>query len=259
MAPTTKKKKLISCLLAGGEPSSSRNLELKKKSLNVSAGRVFYERASSRRERHRAALQAADLETVALGRHCKRGSSTSGSTCAVLRKTEHDGSGKMRIAVAIAKQRAALKRSPSEAAAVDKTSIVAKRRRTVASASHDAKQQNSKQVMNAAPTTRLVVPQTKDARSSSRFMLGKAVKTSSKSTASRSSSCQQQPSSSPSCISHRNKKRALDNLNSRSTTARKRHGRNTAFVKQKKKVQKGIMPPSPQHTAAAGERRNGDA
>ena len=55
--------------------SKGNPLELKKKSLNVSGGREFYERASSRRERHRNALRASLSmdEAVPLGRGGAKG------------------------------------------------------------------------------------------------------------------------------------------------------------------------------------------
>jgi len=57
MTPPKKKKK-------------SESVELEKKNLNVSAGLEIYERAASRRDRHRAILREAaqDTEVVALGR-----------------------------------------------------------------------------------------------------------------------------------------------------------------------------------------------
>jgi len=47
--------------------AAAPSLELQKKNLNVAAGFQFYERAQSRRERHRAALREAAQDTVALG------------------------------------------------------------------------------------------------------------------------------------------------------------------------------------------------
>ena len=49
-------------------PPPFSNSELQRKNLNVAAGGVFYEKAQSRRERHRAALAETAVEAVALGR-----------------------------------------------------------------------------------------------------------------------------------------------------------------------------------------------
>ena len=68
--------------------SDKNSLELQKKSLNISGGRVFYERAASRRERHRNVLMASQdmVGAVPLGlgrRNHKKGGAAKGPGLAV--------------------------------------------------------------------------------------------------------------------------------------------------------------------------------
>jgi hypothetical protein len=66
LLPTFKSRK--STLLSAGATHEKTGRELRQENLNVSAGGVFYERAASRRSRHRLALQASCQDAVPLKR-----------------------------------------------------------------------------------------------------------------------------------------------------------------------------------------------